>query len=201
MSVFQFLPNRPYYDCYTSFVTWQNGFTNEEIDQIVNYCDTNLILEDAEVGGNNIYSVNPGIRRSKVGWIKNNVDTFWFYSRLAWITRELNSKFYNFDLYGFVEDFQYTVYNDNESGHYDWHTDASPKADLPRKLSIVLQLSSPEDYDGGELMIRQSSTEETVYKEKGLIAGFPSYVQHKVNPVTRGTRKTLVIWSAGPAFR
>ena len=66
---------------------------------------------------------------------------------------------------------------------------------------MVLQLSDPLEYVGGDLQIFTSPEPTSVDKEKGLIAAFPSYVLHKVTPVTQGTRKTLVVWVCGPSFK
>jgi len=200
MSLYQFLPTKPMNEYLAPFVTWRGAFTDTELDDIIKYCDANLQLDEALVGDTRGQVVKD-IRKSKVGWINQNKDTDWLYSKLAWVSRELNNKFYNFNLYGFVEDFQYTVYSSDYQGHYDWHIDATYTATLPRKFSIVLQLSDPESYEGGELLIKNSSEEQEVLKERGLIAGFPSYTLHKVNPVFKGERKTLVIWIGGPAFR
>lgn len=200
MSLYQFLPSKPMNEYLASFVTWRGAFTDTELDEIVKYCDANLLLDDALVGDTR-GEVVKDIRKSKVGWIHQNKDTDWLYSKLAWVSRELNNKFYNFNLYGFVEDFQYTVYSSEYQGHYDWHIDATYTSTLPRKFSIILQLSDPASYEGGELLVKNSNEEQEVLKEKGLIAGFPSYTLHKVNPVLKGERKTLVIWIGGPAFR
>ena len=70
----------------------------------------------------------------------------------------------------------------------------------PRKLTLVLQLSDPSEYEGGELQSLTSLQPGTVNKKKGIIAAFPSWTLHQVTPVTKGVRKTLVIWVAGPQF-
>jgi PKHD-type hydroxylase len=120
---------------------------------------------------------------------------------MAYIARQLNGQYYRFDLYGFLEDFQYTVYLGGEAGHYDWHIDAGASTVSPRKLSLVLQLSDPSEYEGGELQFMTSSGITTVRKEKGFVVAFPSYTLHRVTPVTSGIRKTIVVWITGPAFR
>ena len=120
---------------------------------------------------------------------------------MAFVARKLNSKFYNFDLSGFVEDMQFTVFEGNESGHYAWHIDASHNSIAPRKLSIVLQLSDPLEYEGGELQTMNSNSPSSVTRQRGLIAAFPSWALHRVTPVTSGVRKSIVVWIAGPEFR
>jgi len=71
----------------------------------------------------------------------------------------------------------------------------------PRKLSLVLQLTDPEEYEGGDLELMTSSDPIAVLKQRGLISVFPSFVLHRVTPVTKGTRRTLVVWACGPEFK
>lgn len=198
MSIYQFIPSKPSQNKFPTFVTWRDGFSENEIAEIISICEHNHELVDAVVGKNDVDSE---VRRTKVAWIKNVENTSWIYDRIAYIARSLNSEFYNFDLYGFVEDFQYTFYSEEFKGHYDWHYDMSKFTDVQRKFSIVLQLSSPEEYEGGDLLIKSGNLDEIVLKEKGLIAAFPSYTLHSVTPVTKGERRTLVIWVAGPPFK
>lgn len=184
------------------FVTWVNGFSPAELSSIEAYCEKNLVVSKGSISGKTIDEDYGDIRRSQTGWISNNAETGWFYDRMAFITRSLNAQFYRFDLYGFQEDFQYTVYTGDDEGHYDWHIDPGVGNGMtPRKLSLVLQLSDPDEYEGGELQFMTSSSPTTVRKEKGFVAAFPSYTLHRVTPVLSGVRKTIVVWVTGPAFR
>jgi PKHD-type hydroxylase len=65
----------------------------------------------------------------------------------------------------------------------------------------VLQLSDPDEYEGGNLEILSSREPTVIEKKKGLVSVFPSYILHRVTPVTSGVRKTLVVWTTGPKFR
>ena len=179
------------------FVSWENAFTEEELKQIIEYCES-LPLQEGSIEKGNIDS---GVRTSKVSWVSNNDKIPFLYDRLAYVTRQLNAKFYGFDLYGFVEDMQFTVYEGDTQSHYTWHMDMGGDTVAPRKFSLVLQLSDPSDYEGGELQTLIASKESTVLKQKGLIAGFPSWTLHRVTPVTSGIRKSLVVWIAGPQFK
>lgn len=183
------------------FVTWENGFTDEELNRLIAYCDT-LEPKKAVVGGSAEDADISAIRESKVSWVGLNPDTEWIYDRLAFVARSLNGQFYKFDLYGFNEDLQYTTYKGDESGHYTWHLDTGATNDsAPRKLSMVLQLSDPEDYEGGDLEVFSSPNPTKVTRKKGMVTAFPSYMLHRVSPVTKGVRKTLVVWVCGPAFK
>ena len=84
-------------------------------------------------------------------------------------------------------------------GHYNWHIDSkAPVNDEQRKLSIVMLLN--DNFEGGGLEI-ESHRGENVLKSQGDIVVFPSFLQHRVIPVTDGTRHTAVSWAYGPTFR
>ena len=115
------------------------------------------------------------------------------------------SKVYNFDINGY-DHFQYAEYDAKESGRYNWHMDLgldafSENVYSTGKLSMSMLLNTPEvDFGGGEFQIFRSD-EEIVPLEKGEILMFPSFMIHRVKPVTRGIRKSLVIWASGPGFK
>jgi PKHD-type hydroxylase len=199
MSIYNFLPNRPRKESVVPFVTMPDLFTNEELDKIVELCET-FETETAKVGDGVNGEVSPNIRRTKISWLKNNPESNWIYDRVAMAARSLNSQFYRFNLFGFIEDMQYTVYQDDDEGHYTWHIDIGPNNECTRKLSLVIQLSDPSDYEGGDLEIMTSPNPDKVIKQRGLVAAFPSFILHRVTPVTKGIRRTLVVWVAGPDF-
>lgn len=197
MSNYAFAPSPDIALKSVNFAYWENGFTNDEIDEIRRIGDA-MPLQEAIVG-TETGNVCPQIRKSKTAWM--NYDSCpMLYDRLAFIARNLNGQYFDFDLHGFVEDFQYTVYGP-EKEHYVWHMDKGPSSGPPRKLSLVLQLSDPSEYDGGDLELMDSNTPIAVTKAKGMVYAFPSYILHRVTPITRGTRRSLVVWTCGPRFR
>jgi PKHD-type hydroxylase len=199
MSVYQFSPATTYHQVH-DFVTWEDAFSEEELDKLQQYAKT-LTFSKAAVSKEAPSAEFDGVRRSSVAWITNNDQTGWIYDRLAFVGRQINAKFFGFDLYGFLEDFQYTVYVEEEESHYTWHIDMSPTSPAQRKLSLVLQLSDPADYEGGDLQTMQKPEPSVVDKKRGLIAAFPSWTLHRVTPVTKGVRHSLVVWICGPAFK
>jgi PKHD-type hydroxylase len=198
MSIYQFAPANTFTHNHP-FITWDDAFTEEEIESIksigLSLPMTNAFISDQEDADCS------EIRRSRVSWIANNNDNYWIYDKLAFVARSINSKFFDFDLFGFLEDMQFTEYVGESKGHYTWHQDLSEKSPGPRKLSLVLQLSDPADYEGGELQTMGSSEPSIVDKKKGLITAFPSWALHRVTPITSGTRHTLVVWVSGPSFK
>lgn len=85
-------------------------------------------------------------------------------------------------------------------GRYDTHIDVGQGA-WGRKLSFVVQLTPPDAYVGGDLMIGVGPSEEAVPRQQGLLVVFPSYMPHRVTPVESGERFTMVGWLHGPSFR
>lgn len=198
MSLYQFLPsNRA--NCNVPFVTVSEAFTPEELEKIKKLGEslpiTKSILGDAD------REEFSEIRISKNSWIELTPETVWIYERLASVARDINRDFYNFDLYGFVEHMQYTVYDSEDKGHYTWHVDHYDQTPVPRKLTLVLQLSDASEYGGGELEVLARREPDAVDKQLGLVCAFPTWTLHRVSPVTSGTRKTLVVWIAGPNFK
>lgn len=182
----------------TTFSYFNNAFTDAELETIINYAKRQVI-ESARIESTK--SNVEDIRRTRISWIHPNNETIWFYDRMATVARELNADFYNFDLFGFVESMQFAIYEGDLESHYSWHVDASNNSGSPRKLTLVLQLSDPSEYEGGELQLYSSSDIAVIPKQKGLVVAFPSFNLHRVTPVTKGTRYTIVAWTCGPAFR
>lgn len=154
-------------------------------------------LKDAQVGGDE-GTIDLMNRRSKVYWIPKTDEFIELYKTLFELIGKCNTEYYQFRLNEIAEDIQYTVYNSDDLGHYDWHIDMGP-GKSNRKLSLVCQLSDPSEYEGGELQINTGKV-VVAEKSKGTVILFPSYLLHRVTPVTKGTRRSLVLWIEGPAF-
>jgi len=169
---------------------------NETVDALRANLDTKE-LRYAEVGGDRGV-LDKFKRRSKIFWLPKTEEFHEIYKTLFELIGSCNSDFYKFKLNELVEQIQYTVYNENDQGHYDWHLDMGP-GKTRRKLSLVVQLSDPSEYEGGELQINVGHI-VTLEKDKGTVLIFPSYLLHRVTPVTKGTRRSLVLWVDGPAF-
>lgn len=182
----------------SGFTTWNDGFNDEDIARIIAIAESRTV-ERAAIGNGDTNA--PEYRKSSVAWIDIREDSQWLYDKIGHIVRMLNGQFYRYDITGFNEHLQFTVYDSAEEGHYDWHIDINMPTETPRKLSFVLQLTDPAEYEGGELQIMTSKDVQVVDKKKGFVAMFPSFVLHRVTPVTKGVRKTLVVWLTGPAFK
>lgn len=189
----------PYTESVEPFVWWEGAFDDRELD----WLQERAVKADqrAQVGGGADPEYLRQIRRSHISWLTCNQDNEWVFRKLAPVVSSLNSQFYRFDLTGFGEALQLTNYDKSENGMYGWHQDYGGNRSISRKLSLVLQLTDPSQYEGGNLQIMTSATPISVRKQRGLIAMFPSYTLHQVTPVTQGNRQSLVAWLSGPALR
>jgi len=179
------------------FTTWDGAFTAQELDTIVAYGDA--LGQAAATVMDLANSQNDSVRNTRISWIDQSQDTNWLFQRLMGAASSINQQAYGFELSA-LESLQYTVYVGGEGSRYDWHVDHG-RTPRRRKLSLVLQLSAPTDYEGCELQIHASSQIDTAPKTRGTLIAFPSYTLHRVTPIKAGIRKSLVMWCSGPRFR
>ncbi|MEE8059719.1 MAG: 2OG-Fe(II) oxygenase [Pseudomonadales bacterium] len=139
------------------------------------------------------------MRTCEIGWIDKGPDALWLYEKIAQYALIANEEMWHYDLSGFQDYLQYTIYY-GDGGHYDWHADLGAEV-CNRKITVVLQLSKPEEYQGGILEINYGSCIADCPNAFNSLIFFPSFLLHRVTPVTSGVRKSLVTWLAGPTFR
>jgi PKHD-type hydroxylase len=188
------------YDRHNTMWTWaykHNAFSDEEIKKIISTAKK-LPAEEAKVAGDK----KSKHRESEVKWIHNTDNNLWILDRVAFEMETLNNQFYNFNLYGF-NSLQFTSYS--PGGYYKWHMDTilgpQTNPEPPRKLSATILLN--DNYEGGQFEFYTGYTDkaETPELKKGSIVVFPSFMYHRVAPVTKGTRHSLVAWCLGPQFK
>lgn len=141
------------------------------------------------------------LRSSRIMWLAEDKKFDYLYKELSNVITHVNDHCYKYSLYGF-ESFQYSEYHSEDSGHYTWHIDTSVRGGQQhvRKLSFSAGLNDESEYEGGELQFWLGPEPVSYRLKKGQIIVFPSYLLHRVAPVTKGVRKTLVGWSRGPNF-
>lgn len=171
-----------------------NIFNNEECDKIIQM-GNNDNLENAKLSTK--YDVS--VRDSKTQFLPTNDDTEWIYRKLTDAVQSINEQCFKFELTGFGEGLQFTKY-EAPTGKYDCHIDKTYNGKV-RKLSISLQLSESYDYVGGDLEVYAGGESYILKRARGTLIFFPSYLLHRVTPVTEGTRYSLVAWVTGPNFR
>jgi PKHD-type hydroxylase len=181
------------------YATWTGAFNAEQLDTMQHIAFSSQT--PAQVGGAGGQGViENGIRRSNISWVFNHQETMWIFKILGDVAAELNADYFGFDLDGFGEGLQFTNYDHSHQGMYGWHQDFGGKG-ISRKLSLVLQLSDPSQYEGGNLEILVTGNPTVIPKERGLITAFPAWTLHQVTPVTAGNRQSLVAWVSGKNFK
>jgi PKHD-type hydroxylase len=182
-------------------------FTARQCDRIIEQA-VGLATEAAHVGvADEEVEHDRGIRRSRIAWIPAEEPFIWICDKLTAVVRRAN-RIYDFDLIGFTEDLQFTEY-EGAGAHYTWHQDGLDGELAGRKLSLVVQLSDPDDYEGGDLELfamdgvedEDTADWRTTARQRGSVVAFPSFEYHRVTPLVSGTRRSLVSWVGGPAFR
>jgi PKHD-type hydroxylase len=174
-----------------SYWLWDSEISKDICNNIVSSTKWDL-GENAVVGEEPI--VNNDKRKSNIVW-SPRLSLIWCLCSSYIQTANVSAdwQFYLHDL----PPIQLTEYADD--GHYDWHADAYPpnENNMQRKLSVSILLNDPNEFEGGEFEFRNCKPE----LKQGSILVFPSFLDHKVTPVTSGTRYSAVGWMEGPAFR
>jgi PKHD-type hydroxylase len=186
---------------------WDNAFTTEELDKACAYFETQDLDKGAVVGDE---KNNARVSNIKFyNWDPKNENTAWIFQKMNNVITTINNQYYGFDLNGY-NSFQYTEYEASEKGKYDWHMDTILGGNKPnnlldtRKLSVTMCVNEPGDeYKGGEFQINNGSEKEceTITTKKGRMIIFPSFIIHRVAPITKGKRKSIVVWVEGPKFK
>lgn len=193
------------------FMVLNEVFTHDECQAVIEIGKNNSLEESKILGSHDDFNINKNIRQSKSCFIHPSNESAWIFDKLFHASTFINDRYFHFELNGFNA-IQYTEYHQG-GDHYDWHLDLPlrggdnepPKVESRlRKLSASLILSQQTDYIGGELYIDRKTDGTPLWQVTqtvGSIVFFPSFVAHKVNTVSKGTRKSLVFWIEGPKFK
>lgn len=188
-----------------SWCEMYNAFDEERCQQLRDMGD--LLMFSAGTIGNGV--VAEETRDSSVAWIDDNPngpaheERVRFLHDMGHVIARGNRDKFQMHLDYFLP-IQYTKYALNQ--HYDWHVDIheNMESDAYRKLSAILMLSKPEEYEGGELELNVGGNPDKplVLKPKqGTMVFFYSTIPHRVRPVTSGDRVSAVVWAMGPRVR
>ena len=181
-----------YLDEVHTYAYWEKLFTPEECEKIIEIAK-NKGLTQGETSG------KLDIRSSKISWLYAVDNLDWVFKRITDAVLNLNNRFFQFDIYALNEGLQFTNYKE-PSDKYGKHIDRRFN-NIIRKLSLSIQLTNPEEYEGGELILYEDGKGTEMKKEQGALVLFPSYILHEVKPVTKGERNSLVTWVTGKQFK
>ena len=176
-------------------------FTPEQCQMIIN-AGRSEPKNNAEVG--NSKGIKGGVydtktRTSHISWIPFNKMTE-MYKQLELVMKQTNGNHFGFDGMCINEQAQYTEYP--EGGFYDWHVDndINMQNEPPvRKISMTCLLSPQNEFEGGDLELTKEG--QSVKLKQGQAIFFASFIRHRVAPVIRGNRKSLVMWFGGTPFK
>ena len=199
-----------------AFYIFPQAIPKVECKKLLNYCLKNSDFADASViksGYSDVAEegdVEKGetkheTRKTAVSFITDRENLM---NELVWgFIRQANAEFFKYKL-EYFQAIQFARYQDG--GHYDWHQDASPQdlANEGRKLSLTFSLTDDTEYDGGLLQFYNGDKPyddkdhdvERDIKSVGTVIVFDSRDWHRVTPVTKGVRYSIVCWTVGPNF-
>jgi len=155
--------------------------------------------EDGQVGGGKGGTVDTKTRLSHISWIPFNVLPE-MYKTLEKVMKQTNGNHFGFEGMQITEPAQFTEYSNG--GFYDWHIDSDvecSKEPPVRKISMTLLLSKDDEFEGGGLELMSEG--KFARPKQGHAIFFASFIRHRVVPVTRGTRRSLVMWFGGTPFK
>jgi PKHD-type hydroxylase len=173
-------------------------FTPEQCQLIIN-AGRSEPVQNGQVGGGAAGVVDTKTRTSHISWIPFNKMPE-MYSTLEQIVNKTNNNHFGFDGIQITEQAQYTEYP--SGGFYDWHMDSDIVGinEPPvRKISMTCLLSHESEFEGGGLELMSDG--KIARPKQGQAIFFASYIRHRVIPITKGIRKSLVMWFGGPSFK
>ena len=172
-------------------------FTAKLCKEIIDLSST-LKKEQGTVYHNGVRDYDKKRRHSTIRWIPfNKMQPM--YDDLIYLIQKINRNHFGFSNIQIKEKAQVSEYSKGQ--FYDWHTDNSIDMDMEppvRKLSLTLLLNDPSEFEGGNLEIAGKNMSPM---KQGHAAIFASFLQHRVTPVTKGVRKSLVVWFGGEPFK
>jgi PKHD-type hydroxylase len=163
--------------------TLTGAFSPKECDRIIDLARSRPLDEAGLV--KNV--ADPAIRRAELAWLDERPGAEWVMDRIVETVARANREVFDFALTDFAESAQVARYGAEREGHF--------------KLTMVVQLSEPSDYEGGFLEVWPDGNVRQSETARGAATIFPSFHLHRVTPVTAGERWSLTVWAHGPAFR
>ena len=173
-------------------------FTPEQCQLIIN-AGRSEPVQDGQVGGGGGGVVDTKTRTSHISWIPFNKLPE-MYKTLEEVMSRTNNNHFGFEGMQITEQAQYTEYP--SGGFYDWHIDSDVVGlnEPPvRKISMTCLLSHESEFEGGGLELMSDG--KIARPKQGQAIFFASYIRHRVIPITKGVRKSLVMWFGGPSFK
>jgi len=173
-------------------------FTPEQCNMIIE-AGHKQPRQDGEVGGGSKGTIDTKTRLSHISWIPFQVLPE-MYKTLERVMKQTNGNHFGFEGMQITEPAQFTEYSNG--GFYDWHIDSDVNCvnEPPvRKISMTCLLSNENEFEGGGLELMSEG--KFARPKQGHAIFFASFIRHRVVPVTKGTRRSLVMWFGGTPFK
>tara|TARA_R110002167_G_scaffold291113_1_gene495926 strand:+ start:657 stop:1220 length:564 start_codon:yes stop_codon:yes gene_type:complete len=184
-----------------SWYSYPSKLNSGQIDDIVKVC-LGKSLHKGEIRHTN--TVNLKVRKSSIAFLDRYEEKN-IYDLIYDLGVNANNQAFGFDV-SELETVQFTLYDSSDKDKYDWHIDTTWFSDemCHRKVSVIIQLSDPSDYEGGVFEVEGanfSKQDKINNLQKGTVIAIPSFIRHRVTPVTKGKRMSLIGWVLGAKFR
>lgn len=184
-----------------SFPPGSGGLSPEEVAAILAAMDEGL-MQQGRITAPGARGINTEIRSGRVQWIPHTTIGEAIFSHLFTLAVVASEeRGWNFELAGIAHALQGVRYSSDGGQHYDWHVDWGTGNATYRKVTVVAHLSGTDEFTGGHLQVATSSRPVDAYQEAGTVTIFPTFMLHRVTPVTSGCRSAAVAWVLGPSFR
>ena len=175
-------------------VTGNISISDQEVEKFLNYTDNKKpVIGEVFRSGEKVKDTK--YRDVEIFYIDEDQSDF--YQILSNVVLKIN-RYFKYDIDG-MERAQIMKYSAPSQG-YNWHIDIGAEGlSLNRKIGVSILLN--ENYTGGEIVFRSGEEERDIKPKKGEIIAFSSFISHKINPITKGERYSLVAWFTGPHFK
>jgi PKHD-type hydroxylase len=184
-----------------SFPPDHGGLTTGQVNVLTSVMDESRMAQ-GRIGPDSSRNVASAIRSGSVQWLGVDEVGEHIYSHLFTLAVVANrERGWNFELEGITPFLQGTRYAAEGREHYSWHMDWAPGRTRMRKVTVVVHLTDGDDYEGGALEMTNGAPPVEAVQRAGTCTVFPSFLLHRVTPVTAGTRLGVVAWALGPSFR
>jgi len=205
-----------------SYIYWffEKGFSKEFCEKVIKLAKRKKLNRGSIVDLQGKKRLSKKDKKDLASYRDSNIvwmDEVWIYKAIENFMKSANKNAgWNFQVDS-AQSIQFTIYKKGQ--YYNWHADSTGKPmnapnDIAhgkiRKLSCSILLSDPKDYEGGELQFitrNHKDAEKNIIKtlnetkNQGAMVFFPSFTVHRVKPVTKGTRYSLVVWWLGEPYK
>ena len=180
------------------FVVHKEDFLSlSQCQKLMRYLETGQPTESELAGNYEETILNKEVRDNKEVTIKNEQ----LRNKLKMVFELSNLSIWKYNI---QEMEKVKILRYENGGKYKWHTDCGSKETSLRKLTAVVQLSDPDNYEGGNLEFgitdKSGKNNYTAPRTRGSITIFPAFLSHRVTPITKGRRYSLITWMLGDCF-